>query len=240
MRLTETFVLYGMIGFACGFYMARTKLEGFWKQVLFLLAAIPFWPLLLPMMQGRGVLSYTRGEPIFSETSLLAGPYGKRIGQALLLIQATIEESGEWTRGVLSVEQLKSIGRQLHLLDTKIAEIVHTLKKPAFSSEKQEQLLRELQDEQSGSLAQESARICLKNIQQLQMLLQDYKRQMEDMLLLLERVHSQMTLLRFSTSRARHSHTELEQLILLVESLQEALPATDTPSEPSSQAAFSA
>jgi len=225
MRLTESLLLYGLIGLGCGAYQLRLQGEGLAGRSMLMALSLLFWPLLLPMLLSR---QEERRGPQASEERMAPGPYHDQIGQGMAEVEAAIAEA-EGAAGQLLAKEgqiLDAIGRQLRWLDSRLQEIQRLRQQPTFQVAQIEAELARATDAGAGEMTLESLAVKLQNAQQMADIEAEYGRRIEDSLALLGRIHSQITMLRFASDAAPQLAESTEQLLTLLDSLQEATALT--------------
>lgn len=218
MRLAETLVIYALIGVASGIYLARTRAAQGFSFVALVLLSVVCWPLLLPLLSNPRTTTQALQLP-------QDGPYTSQIQLATDRILAAIDQAGTIAQPLLSNERnlINAVTQHLYHLNTRIAELQQTLTLPEFDQEQTSQALTQLQQGGASHAAQESTKIQLNNIIQLQDLLRQTRQQIEDSLALLGQIHSQITMLRFTNQSSCEADDKLSQLIHLLDGLQEGL-----------------
>lgn len=221
MRLTESLVLYGLVGLSCGIYQLRARAEGLVQQGLLLVLSVLFWPLLVPMLISKE----SEGSDISAEEKPpKPGPYREKIAHSIAQVDAAIGDA-EGATGQLLRKEIKAldvIKRQLHWLDGRLLELMQLMEDPTFSEEAIVEELAQAEASGAGAMALESLAIKLNNARQMSAIKAEYTQRMEDSLALLGRIHSQITLLRFASHEPSQLAASAEQLLTLLDSLQEA------------------
>ena len=221
MRLTESLVFYSLVGLSCGVYQARMREDPTPTRALLLFLSIPFWPLLLPLLfpSSRKVEPATR-----ERTPLQPGPFHDEIRASIECVEDEMRRSEGAAGRLLSQEltMLDAITQQLHWLDGKLHELQGLLAQPTFSIEVIEAEYTDANAKGAGRMALESLKVKKQNAQQMKAFEEEYKGRIEDSLALLGRIHSQITLLRFSGEHQSHLSASLEQLLDLLDGLEVA------------------
>lgn len=218
MRLSETFVLYSAIGVACGVAFVRQPVGSSYTKVVKATLSLLFWPLLLPLLlpfSSRKPRTLQHWEP---------GPYHASIEALLQGVSSAIELTEQQSALSLDRERgaMEKLSSHLYRWDERIAELDSLLCQPDFDVEHSQKILEERQRYQAES-ATESARIHLANIKKLHELREKLANNVEEALALLERVRSQVTLLRFTGDSPVAMKREMEDVLALVNGWDESL-----------------
>ena len=127
---------------------------------------------------------------------------------------------------------LPDIKAQLQQLDRQLLELQELTTTPTFHVEALQARLDAI-PEGTPPRTRKSLQIQLNNAKTLQALHTQKTHTLQELLGLLEQLHSELTLLRFTQSDTTHLHTDIEHIFELLDTLQE-LPGTSSPknSEP--------
>ncbi len=219
MRLTETVFLYGAIGVTCGIAFARQVDEATQAKYLKAFLSLVFWPLLLPLLLPK---PFSRD--VTWRRQMEKGPFHDSINSLLLsvneaLCQAEVHVSWPMERERYSMEKLS---QHLYRWDGRIAELNGLFEQPDFNKEHAETMWIERQ-ERGAKASAESARIHLANVCKLHELREKLVFNMEEALAMLERVRSQVTLLRFTGESSDEMKRDMEDILLLVDGWDDSL-----------------
>lgn len=178
-----------------------------------------FWPLSLLSVAGDAAPAQA-SEPALS--------FGAEIGERLRQIESAAAECADWI-GELVSPQMQAIRQACHevgIWQARVDELEQLLRQPDFD----EQTLRERWSGVPDPAGDGAA--CLQNIAELRRLHGEYRQRIDRFHLRLERVGSQLMVLRFCDTSNERAEAEIEQLIALVDSLRETRQLSETASEP--------
>ncbi|MCA9520780.1 MAG: hypothetical protein KC609_07400 [Myxococcales bacterium] len=180
-----------------------------------------FWPLSLQALLARpdaeGAAPERRVSP--------------EVAERLRQIASASAECPGWIADLVArqLPSIRQVSEEVADWQQRLAELERLLQQPAFD----EQLVRErwqgLEDPAGDGAA------CLQNIGELQRLRGEYRQRIDRFHLRLERVGSQLTVLRFCDASSESAEAEIEQLINLVDSLRETRNLTETATEPNAE-----
>ncbi|TNE48583.1 MAG: hypothetical protein EP343_15990 [Deltaproteobacteria bacterium] len=219
MRLTETVFLYGAVGVTCGIAFARQVDESPQARYLKASLSLLFWPLLFPLLLPRSVPRDVTWRKQWEK-----GPFHESIDSLLQSVNDALHQAEEHVSWPMERERnsMEKLSQHLYRWDGRIAELNGLLEQPDFNKEHAEALLVE-REERGAKAPAESARIHLANVCKLHDLRGKLISSMEEALAMLERVRSQVTLLRFTGESSNEMKRDMEDILLLVDGWDDSL-----------------
>ncbi len=230
MQLFETTVIYLLVGLTVAAAMAITgpgrSLASAGAHFLFHTVA---WPFFAPLLLGRAIEEKPRSRAPSGPTKprINGSPPG-RIDKIEARLVDALQRLGPVAEEVLGpkLESVHDLSRSLHRMEARQAEMDALLESDEFDRHSAEQALQRLLDDPDvadDDPRLDSLRSRLRNIDRLHRMSHRTRRDLQQALLKMEEMNSQILLLQFAEQRSEQIADHIQEIASTIEGLSESL-----------------
>lgn len=226
----ETTVIYLLVGSTVAAAMALSSPSRSPAPAagLFVLHALA-WPFFAPLVLGRALED--RSPPLTAKPrDATEGDHAtdSRIDRAQTQLMKALQRVGPVAEELLGpkMESLQDLCQSLHRMESRLAEMDALLKSDEFDRRAAEKALKDLLDNaetNDGDPRIDSVRSRLRNIDRLHQMRRRARRDLQNALLKMEEMHSQILLLQFAEEQEDEIAENIQEIATTIDGLSESL-----------------